>query len=123
MWSLVKALMVKFALFRILLKGLGSLAFLIPLALLLKGIGWPLLVVLAVLALPIFLVLLVIGLPIFLVLAVGGLLVSLLFMAMTVGAVFLKFLVFVVVPIMLVWWLVKTVFGWGDGPKPGADAA
>src|SRR5687768_5279095 len=123
MWSLVKTLLVKFALFRILLKGLGSLAFLIPLALLLKGIGWPLLVVLAVLAIPIFLVLLVIGLPIFIVLGIGGFLVSLLFMAMTVGAVFIKFLIFVVVPIMLVWWLVKTVMGWGDKPKPGVDAA
>ena len=123
MWALFKTLLVKFALFRILLKGLGSLAFLIPLALLLKGIGWPLLVVLAVLALPIFLVLLVIGLPIFIVLGIGGLLVSLLFMAMTVGAVFIKFLIFVVVPIMLVWWLVKTLAGWGDKPKPGVDAA
>ncbi len=121
MWALVKTLMVKFALFRILLKGLGSLAFLIPLALVLKGIGWPLLVVLLVLGFPILLVLFVIGLPVFLVLAVGGFLISLLFMAMTVGAFFLKFLILVVVPLVLVWWLVKTLAGW-DKPKPGVDS-
>ncbi len=121
MWALVKTLMVKFALFRILLKGLGSLAFLIPLALVLKGIGWPLLVVMLVLGFPILIVLFVIGLPVFLVLAVGGFLISLLFMAMTVGAFFLKFLILVVVPLMLVWWLVQTLAGW-DKPKPGVDS-
>ena len=121
MWALLKTLFVKVALFRVLLKGLGSLAFLIPIALVLKGIGWPVLLVLGVLAFPILIVLFLVGLPVFMVLAVGGLLVSLLGVAMTVGVALLKFLIFVVVPVMLVWWFVKMLAGW-DKPKPGADS-
>ena len=50
MWTLLKSLLTKWALFKVLLRTLGSLAWLIPIALILKAIGLPMLITLAILA-------------------------------------------------------------------------
>ncbi len=111
MWGLLKYLITQIALFRWLFGSLGSLAFLIPILMVLKAIGWPVLIILAVIALPILLVLLVIGLPIFLVLICGGILLAIAWAFLTVGAVVLKPLLFVILPMMVLgyflWWLVS----------------
>ena len=121
MWSLLKALLLKWVWFRVLLKSLGSLAFLLPLALLLKTLGWPVLVVLAVLAIPVFIVLAIVGLPIIAVMAIGGGLMAILYMLMAVGAVLVKFLLFVVLPIAVLLWVArKLANGNGKSEPPPA---
>ena len=55
MWTLIKSLLLKWALLKWLLKSLGSLGILVPIAFVLKMVGLPVLMVLAVLALPILL--------------------------------------------------------------------
>lgn len=107
MWALLKSLFVNWALFRVLLRCFGSLAFLVPLAVILKAIGWPVLIVLALLAILIVLVLLVVGLPILLVLVIGGMLLAVLAGVLTVGLVALK----IIVPIMLALFLARWLFG------------
>jgi hypothetical protein len=128
MWNLIKWLLAKWALWRILLKTLGSLAFLIPIALILKFIGLSILKVLAVMGLPIFIVLAVIGLPFILVFVFGGLLIALLFAVLTLGFAALK----IALPIILVIWIVRWLTrSRGDRPEndmtvreePGPDAA
>jgi hypothetical protein len=105
-WSLIKWLVMKLAIVRWLMKVLGSLAVLLPIAALLKTIGLPVLIVLAILALPIFFVLFLFGLPIFLVLLFGSLAMGALFAILSFGLLALKFAVFVVLPIWLLWRLV-----------------
>ena len=115
------------------LKVLGLVAFL-PIAFLLKAVGLPLLIVLAVLALPVLFLLFLFGLPIFLVLLVGGLAMSALFVVLSIGMMALKFAIFVVLPIWLVYKLVSWLFRGRSGgvarpdvhgpdPSTGADAA
>lgn len=116
MWALLKSLLAQWALFKVLLKALGSLAWLLPVALLLKTIGLPMLVLLAVLALPIFLVLALVGLPIMFALFIGVLLLVGFFFLLTLGITILK----IVVPIVLVVWLLRWLFGNGHGHR-GAD--
>ena len=53
MWTLIKGLLLKWAMLKWLLKSLGSLGILVPIAFILKMVGLPVLMVLAVLALPI----------------------------------------------------------------------
>jgi hypothetical protein len=132
MWSILKWLVMRLAIVRWLFKILGLGVFL-PLALLLKTIGLPVLIVLGVLALPVLFMLFLFGLPIFLVFLAGGLVLGLIFMALSLGLVALKFAVFVVLPIWLVWKLVSWLFrGRNEVPRPdmtrpdaagGADAA
>ena len=133
MWSLIKWLAMRLAVVRWIFKVLGLVAFL-PIAFLLKAIGLPLLIVLAVLALPVLFLLFLFGLPIFLVLLVGGLAMGALFVALSIGMLALKFAIFVVLPIWLVYKLVSWIFrGRGGGvarpdvhgpdPSTGADAA
>jgi hypothetical protein len=99
----------RLAIVRWIFKVLGMLAFL-PIAFLLKAIGIPLLIVLAVLVLPVLFLLFIFGLPVFLVLLVGGLAMGVLFAALTLGMFALKFAVFVVLPIWLVWKLASWAF-------------
>jgi hypothetical protein len=116
-----------------LFKILGGLGVFLPLALLLKAIGLPALIVLSILALPILFVLLLFGLPIFLVFLVGGLALGALFAVLAFGLLALKFAIFVVLPIWLVWKLASWIFRGRNGaarrdePRPdttgGADAA
>jgi hypothetical protein len=101
---------------------LGGLAFLLPLALLLKTIGLPILMVLAVLAIPVLVILLLFGLPIFLVLIAGSMLMGLIGMVLTIGMAALKFGLFVVLPIWLVWMLAGKIWNWGK-KKGGGDTS
>ena len=132
MWSLIKWLAMRLAVVRWIVKVLSMLAFL-PIAFLLKAVGLPLLIVLAVLALPVLFLLFLFGLPIFLVLLVGGLAMGALFVALSIGMLALKFAIFVVLPILLVYKLVSWLFRGrggvarkdvhGPDPSTGADAA
>jgi hypothetical protein len=111
MWTLLKSLLLKWGALRVLWNAFGSLAFLLPIAFLLKMFGLPILMALAVLALPVFLVLAVIGLPIILVLVVGGGLLAVVFAALTFGMVVLKLLL----PFILLYWVVKLMWRWVFG--------
>jgi len=120
MWALLKSLLSQWALFKVLLKALGSLAWLLPIAFLLKAIGLPMLILLAVLALPIFLVLALVGLPLMFVFIAGILLLVGFFFVLTLGIAILK----IVIPIVLVVWLLKWLFGNGSrhrGPDPTSE--
>ena len=109
MWVMLKYLIARIALLRWILGTGGSLGVLIPLVLLLKAIGWPVLVVIAVLAIPVLLALLFIGLPIFMVLICGAVLLGIAWLVLTVGLVVIKPLLFIVLPMMVfgyfMWWL------------------
>ena len=109
MWAMLKWVITRIALLRWILGSLGSLGILIPILALLKAIGLPVLIVLAIVALPILIVLLVIGLPIFLVLICGAILLGIAWAFLTVGAVVIKPLLIVVLPMMVMgyclWWL------------------
>ena len=106
MWSLITSLLAKWALVRLLLKTLGSLGLLLPVAFLLKFIGLPILAVLAILALPVFIVLAIVGLPIMIVLVAGILLLVGFFALMSIGIAVLK----IAIPILLVYWLLRWWF-------------
>jgi hypothetical protein len=105
MWTLIKTILTKWALLKLLLRGLGSLGWLIPVAFILKFIGLPMLMLmlLLLLALPIFIVLALIGLPFILVIVFGGMLIAGLFLLLKLGLVVLT----VAVPILLVYWVVR----------------
>jgi hypothetical protein len=118
MWSAIRWLVLRIAAIRWLFK-LGGLAFLLPLALLLKTIGLPILMVLAVLAIPVLLILLLFGLPIFLVFIVGSMLMGLIGMVLSIGMAAVKFGLFVVLPIWLMWTLAGKIWNWGK--KKGTD--
>ena len=108
MWSLIKWLVMKLAVVRWLFKVLGGFGFLIPLALLLKTIGWPVLMIIGVLALPVLFILFIFGLPIFLVFIVGGMVMSFVAAVLSIGLVVLKFALLVGLPLWLAW----TMFAW-----------
>jgi hypothetical protein len=114
MWSAIRWLVLRIVAARWLFK-LSGLGLLVPLALLLKAIGLPLLGVLSVLAFPLLILLFLFGLPIFLVLVVGGLFMGMLAMVLMVGVVALKIGLFIVLPIWLFWKLGSKLFGRGRG--------
>src|SRR5688572_17017369 len=111
MWAMLKYVIAQVALIRWIFGSLGSLGLLIPILMVLKAIGWPVLVILMVVAIPALIILLVIGLPIFMVLLCGAALVAIAWAFLTVGAVIIKPLLFVVLPMMLMgyflWWAFK----------------
>lgn len=126
MLAFITRLVAQLAMIRWLFK-LGGLALLLPIAALLKVIGLPILLILLVVGAPILILLFLFGLPIFAVLAVGGLLIGLVVMLLTLGLATLKFAIFVVLPIWLMWkvacWAWKGTFGrrrGGDNPPPPA---
>jgi hypothetical protein len=121
MWSAIRWLVMRVAMIRWLFK-LGGLAFLLPIALLLKTIGLPILMVLGVLALPVLIVLFLFGLPVFLVLIAGSMLMGLIGMVLTIGVAALKFGLLVVLPIWLAFALAKKVSNWGR-KKGGGDGS
>lgn len=121
MLALLKWVLARFALFKLLLKSFGALAWLLPLAMLLKALGWPVLVVLAVLAVPLFIVLMIVGLPILLVAAAVGIMLMIAFWVVSTGILLIK----IAIPILLVIWLIKMFGGFnrgrgngGTSPKP-----
>ncbi len=128
MWSLIKAILIKVGMLRGLIAVLGSLAALLPLAIaLIKLVGLPLLVVMLILGLPLLLVLFLFGFPIIAVLAIGGIVMGLVFAAITLGIMALKFFAFVVLPVWLLWKLASWAFGWRGGgerrPAEGSSAS
>jgi hypothetical protein len=125
MWAFIGALAARLAMIRWLLKVLGGLGVLLPIAFLLKVIGLPILAVLAVLAAPVLFVLFLFGLPIFLVLLVGGAIMGVVFSVLTAGLVVLKIAIVIVLPIWLLCKLTKWL--WRDrgtnGAAPDAGAS
>src|SRR3954471_7946079 len=113
MLAFISRLVMQLAAIRWLFK-LGGLALLLPIAAILKVIGIPLLLILMVLGLPIIILLFLFGLPIIAVVMVGGLLIGFLGMVLTIGLAAVKFAIFVVLPIWLVFklgsWLLRSVF-------------
>ena len=85
MWTLIKGLLLKWAMLKWLLKSLGSLGILVPIAFVLKLVGLPVLIVLAVLALPILLMLMLFGMPFILVFLFGGALLAILSAVLSFG--------------------------------------
>ncbi len=118
MWSIVKAILMKFGVLRGLFAVLGSLAAVLPIALaLIKFVGWPLIIVMLVLGLPLLLVLLVLGFPLIAVLGIAGVVLSVVFAVITLGMIALKVFLFVVVPVWIAWRIAKWGFGWGRGER------
>ena len=115
MWSLITSLLAKWALLKLVLKTLGSLGLLLPIAFVLKAIGMPILIVLAILAAPIFIVLAIIGLPFMFVIVVGIMLLVGFFALLLIGLLALK----IAIPILLVYWLLRWWFG--NGKKTSTD--
>ena len=113
MWTLIKGLLLKVAMLKWLLKSLGSLGILVPIAFVLKMVGLPVLMVLAVLALPILIMLALFGMPFILVFLLGGALMAILSAVLTFGIMALK----IIVPIVLLVWVLRWVMGW-NGSKP-----
>jgi len=117
MWSLITSLLAKVALLKLLLKTLGSLGWLLPIAFVLKLVGLPVLIVLAILAAPIFIILAIIGLPIMFVIIAGVLLLVGFFFILSMGLLVLK----IAIPILLVYWLIRWFFR--NGKKNSIDPA
>lgn len=105
MIALLKWVLARWALFKLLLRSFGSLAWLLPIAMLLKALGWPVLVVLAVVALPLIVVLMVLGLPLLLVAAAAGVMLMIAFWVISTGLLLIK----IAVPILLVLWIVRWI--------------
>ncbi len=107
MWTLIAKILEKWALFKV-LRGLGLLAWLIPVALVLKAIGLPLLILLAILAVPILIVLAVLGLPLLLIAVVGGAMLMILGWIVSLGMIALK----LALPAILIYWVIKWMLSW-----------
>ena len=124
MWSLIKAILMKFGMLRGLFAVLGSLEAVLPIALaLIKFFGWPLLAVLFLLSLPLLLVLAVIGFPLIAMLSIAGIVMGIAFAAITLGLMAVKFFLFVVLPIWVVWRLARWAFrGRGGGERRDVPA-
>lgn len=116
MWALLQSLLTKWALFRLLLKGLGSLAWLVPIAFILKFVGLPVLAVLAILALPVFVILAIVGLPIMFAFIAGILLLVGFFALLSFGIAVIK----IAIPILIIYWLFKW---WFKNGKASTDPA
>jgi hypothetical protein len=119
MWALISSLLAKYALLKLILKTLGSLGWLVPLAFVLKLVGLPILIVLAILAAPVLIVLAIIGLPIMFVLVIGGLILAGIFAMLSIGFAALK----IALPIILIYWLLRWWFsnGKSDSADPAVD--
>ena len=118
MIALLKWILARWALFKLLLKSFGALAWLLPLAMLLKALGWPVLLVLGVLAVPLFIVLMIIGLPLLLIAAAAGIMLMIAFWVVSTGLLLIK----IAIPILLVVWLIRwfagSSRGRGNGGRP-----
>ena len=123
MWTILKALAIKFAIGRTFGGLLTTLLLVVvPLAGVLKVIGLPILIVLGVVGAPLFLLLAAIGLPVLFVVGIGTVLM------LAVGALLTLsiFAIKIILPIVLVVWFIKWLrrpssgaAGTGDiGPKP-----
>jgi len=126
MWAAIRWLVLRVAAIRWLFK-LGWLGLFIPIALLLKTIGLPLLGILSIIALPLLALLFLFGLPIILVLMFGGLLMGVVGFILTIGVAALKIGLFVVLPIWLMLVVVRKLYCWifkrGDGGSHNTPTA
>lgn len=113
MWALIQSLVTKWALFKVLLRTLGSLGWLIPVAFILKFVGLPVLAVLAILALPVFIILALVGLPIMFAFVAGILLLVGFFALLSLGIAVIK----IAIPIAIIYFLFK----WWSNGKKAAD--
>ena len=104
-----------FALLRALFFGALSLVLLIPIAIVLATIGLPIALVLCVLALPVLLVLFLVGLPFLIIFAtvIGliGAVFGVLMAFLSVGMVALKIAILVLVPLLILGWIARRIFG------------
>lgn len=104
-----------FGLVRALFFGALALLALIPIAILLAVIGLPVIAVLAVLCAPILLVLFLVGLPVLIVVAVVigllGATFGVLMAFLSVGFVALKLAVTILVPLLILAWIARRLFG------------
>lgn len=127
MIALLKWVLARWALFKLLLKSFGALAWLLPLAMLLKALGWPVLLVLGILAVPLLIVLAIVGLPLLLAAGAAGLMLMIAFWVISTGMLLIK----IAVPILLIVWVVRWIRrsgrGRGDGgarpPSQGSGPA
>lgn len=102
------ALLLKLTFLRAFLALLGSVLVVIPLGLgLLKLLAWPLLAVMALIGLPLLVVIALLGFPFFIVFAIVGVALGLLGLVVSFGFVALKIFLFVVLPLWLVYRLVR----------------
>lgn len=118
MWAFVQSLLAKWALLRLVITSLGSLAWLVPLAFVLKAVGLPMLLLLALLAVPVFLVLALVGVPLMLTIIIGILLLAGLFFMLSLGIAVLK----IAIPIILIVWAVRW-FTKSGKDRPGESPA
>ena len=103
---------------RTMIRSMGWMVLLLPIAFLLKTVGAPLLAILAVIGLPLLVVLALIGLPLIVVFGIGAALLGIIGTVLTVGLALLK----IVLPIVLVFWAVSALFRWmRRKDKPRAD--
>jgi hypothetical protein len=108
MWTVLKAVALRFAIGRTLGGMLATLFLLmVPIAGVLKVVGLPILIVLGIVGAPLFLLLAAIGLPVLVVVGFGAVLLLLVGMLLTLGLIALK----IALPIILIVWLVKWIFG------------
>ena len=118
MWTVIKAVALRFAIGRTLGGMLATLFLLmVPIAGVLKVVGLPILIVLGIVGAPLFLLLAAIGLPILVVVGFGAVLLFLVGGLLALGLLALK----IALPIILIVWLVKWTFGRkkGDVTPPG----
>ena len=116
MIALLKWLLARWALFKLLLKSFGALAWLLPLAMLLKALGWPVLLVLGILAVPLLIVLMIVGLPLLLVAAAAGIMLMIAFWVVSTGMLLIK----IAVPILLIVWVVRWIRRSNRGHSDGS---
>ena len=118
MWLLLKGLALRLVVGRTVGGMLATLLLvLVPLGGVLKVVGVPILMVLGVLGAPVFLLLGVIGLPVLFVLAFGGIVLLFLGVLLTAGIFAIKILL----PIVLIVWFVRWIFGRTNGRGPVSD--
>lgn len=107
-----------FGLLRGLFFGALALLALIPIAILLAVIGLPVVAVIAILCAPLLLVLFLVGLPILIVFSVVvgllGAVFGVLMAFLSIGVVALKIALIVLIPVMILAWLARRMFGHSD---------
>ena len=127
MWAIIRTLIkglllkwfLKWQFIRTVVKSLTLLLIVIPLAIILMFFGWPVLKIVVVLAVLTVVILLVMRLPALIATSIGGILMAIVVGVVQFGLLLLKILV----PIALVVWLAKKLFGWNgkktaDTPPP-----
>ncbi|HLV25034.1 MAG TPA: hypothetical protein VKZ41_01880 [Gemmatimonadales bacterium] len=92
MWLLLRAVLARWILGKLALRGLASVLLLAPIASLLKLAGLPLLVVIAVIGVPLFLFLAKLGLPVLLGVGTGAVVLLTILAVLVVGGLLLQLL-------------------------------